>query len=195
MKLKQVTFDNFEEAIDIQRKIFPKEDGTLNILASLDILLFEKKTSMNYIHDNIKYYIAYNDKEEIVGITGLYNYDNDNAWLGWFGILKEKRNKNYGTQLLLKTMDLAKEKGFKYLRLYTDKKDNAKAVKLYEKMGFVGEKYNKEDLDYDCYIYSTSLNNEVLPLWNNQFLNLKAQSYLDQMSKKQIQKILEMYGR
>lgn len=42
-------------------------------------------------------------------------------------------------------MELAKQKGFKMMRLYTDAIDNANAIKLYEKLGFVGEKYSAED--------------------------------------------------
>ena len=44
MEITLVDKTNYEEAIQIQKTIFPKEDGTLNILASLNIKLFEKLT-------------------------------------------------------------------------------------------------------------------------------------------------------
>lgn len=43
MKFILVDFTNYKKAIEIQNKIFPKEDGTINILASLDRDLFKKK--------------------------------------------------------------------------------------------------------------------------------------------------------
>ena len=183
-----VNFTNYKKAIEIQNKIFPKEDGTLNILASLDRDLFIKKTGMNYEDDNVKYYIVYDNNEEI-GITGLYYYDNTSAWFAWFGVLPDKRRKSYGEKILEQTIELAKQKGFRTMRLYTDAIDNANAIKLYEKLGFVGEKYSAEDLVYDCYIYSKSLCDEKVDLWNNKSLGLAYQSELDHFSTEKIQEI------
>lgn len=192
MKFVLVDFTNYKKAIEIQNKIFPKEDGTINILASLDRDLFKKKTGMDYEDDNVKYYIAY-ENNEAIGITGLYYYDNVSAWLGWFGVLPDKRRKSYVKRILEKTMELAKQKGFKTMRLYTDAIENADAIKLYKKMGFVGVKYSAEELLYDCYIYSKSLCNEKVDLWNNKKLGLSYQSQLDHLSKKKTKEILNMY--
>ena len=192
MKFILVDFTNYKKAIEIQNTIFPKEDGTINILASLDRDLFKKKTGMDYEDDNVKYYIAY-ENNEAIGITGLYYYDNVSAWLGWFGVLPDKRRKSYGKRILEKTMELARQKGFKTMRLYTDAIEKADAIKLYKKMGFVGEKYSAEELLYDCYIYSKSLCNEKVDLWNNKKLGLAYQSQLDHLSKKEIKEILNMY--
>ena len=192
MKFVLVDFTNYKKAIEIQNKIFPKEDGTINILASLDRDLLKKKTGMDYEDDNVKYYIAY-ENNEAIGITGLYYYDNVSAWLGWFGVLPDKRRKSYGKRILEKTMELARQKGFKTMRLYTDAIENADAIKLYKKMGFVGEKYSAEELLYDCYIYSKSLCNKKVDLWNNKKLGLAYQSQLDHLSKKEIKGILNMY--
>ena len=135
MKLVKIDFSNYKIGIQIQKAIFPNEDGTLNILASLDRDLFIEKTGINYIDDHIKYYLAEKDLK-YVGITGLYNYNNDtkNVWIGWYGILPQYRNKGLGEELLKDTMSLAKEKGFKFIRIYTDIVVNDKAVNLYEKM-------------------------------------------------------------
>ena len=192
MEFVLVDFTNYKKAIEIQNIIFPNEDGTINILASLDRELFIKKTGIDYVEDNVKYYIVYDNNEE-VGITGLYNYDSISAWLAWFGVLPDKRRKSYGKRILEKTMELAKQKGFKTMRLYTDAIENAEAVKLYKKLGFVGEKYTAEDLLYDCYIYSKSLNDEKVDLWNNKLLGLSEQSQLDHFPKKKIKEILDMY--
>ena len=76
MIIKLVDFNNYEEAIKIQNEIFPHEDGTINILASLDRDLFMKKTEIFYEDDNVKYYIAYINNES-VGITGIYQESPD----------------------------------------------------------------------------------------------------------------------
>ena len=115
----------------------------MNILASLDRELFIEKTNLFYPDDKIKYYLAYME-EKIIGMTGLYIEGNNEAWLGWFGILPQLRNQGYGKLLLEETIKIAKNNGHKVLRLYTDKKENATAIKLYEKLGFTGEKYSFE---------------------------------------------------
>ena len=192
MEFVLVDFTNYKKAIEIQNEIFPEEDGTVNILASLDRNLFIEKTGMNYVDDHVKCYIVYDNNEE-VGITGLYHYDNESAWLPWFGVLPNKRRKSYGKKILLKTIDMAKQRGFKTMRLYTDRVENAIAIKLYEKIGFVGEKYSAEELTYDCYIYSKSLCDEQVKLWNNKLLGLSYQSQLDHLSKDKIEEILKLY--
>ena len=192
MEFVLVDFTNYKKAIEIQNTIFPGEDGTINILASLGRELFIEKTGIDYVDDHVKYFIVYDNNEEI-GITGLYYYDNESAWLPWFGVLPDKRRKSYGERILLKTIDLAKQEGFKTMRLYTDKVENANAIRLYEKVGFVGEKYSAEKLAYDCYIYSKSLCNEKVELWNNKVLGLSYQSQLDHLSKDKILEILKLY--
>nr|MBP3258416.1 GNAT family N-acetyltransferase [Bacilli bacterium] len=163
MELILVDKNNYKKAIEIQRMIFPKEDGALNILASLDRDLFIEKTGLDYVDDHVKYYLAKVD-DNYIGITGIYYYDSDNAWLAWFGILKEFRNNGLGRQLLRNTVSKVKTMNFKTMRLYTDFIDNKDAIKLYEEEGFVGEKYTLEELSYDCRIYSKSLINDDVDL-------------------------------
>lgn len=194
MELILVDKSNYNEAIKIQRSIFPLEDGTLNILNSLDRELFMKMTGLYYPDDGIKCYLAIKDGKYI-GITGLYHYDieKDSAWISWFGIIDEYRNKGMGKELLEKTMELACSKGFKYIRLYTDYIDNYEAIKLYEKCGFTSEKYTLENLPYDCRIYSKSLiGDDVIP-WNNKMLDLGYQLELEQASVGRIDEIHKKY--
>ncbi len=192
MELVLVDKSNYKEAIKIQNSIFPKENGALNILASLDRELFIKSTGLNYEDDHVKYYLAKID-DKFVGITGIYYYDLDSAWLAWYGILKEYRKKGIGRELLRKTIALVTSMGFKYMRLYTDFVDNHDAIKLYEKEGFIGEKYTFEKLAYDCRIYSKSLIDSNINLWNNKNLNLSYQSELDHMNDDKIKEIIKMY--
>lgn len=194
MELVLVDKSNYNEAIEIQKSIFPLEDGTINILASIDRELFMKTTGLYYIDDHVKYYLAIKDGK-YVGITGLYYYDIDreSAWIAWFGIIDEYRNKGMGRELLENTIELALSKGFKYIRLYTDYIDNHDAIKLYEKCGFTGEKYTLENLPYDCRIYSKSLIGDKVIPWNNKMLSLAHQSELDHMNSDKINEIHEKY--
>ena len=192
MKLVLIDKSNYKEAIKVQNKIFPKENGALNILASLDRELFMQTTGLDYVDDGVKYYLAYVD-DKCVGITGMYHYDEDDVWLGWFGVLEEYRCHGYGREILNETINLTKELGFKNMRLYTDFIDNSTAIILYEKMGFVGEKYTAEQLPYDCRIYSKSLIDDKVDMWNNRNLNLSYQTSLDHMDNDKINEIVKMY--
>lgn len=194
MRLEPVDYTNYKKAIEIQKEIFPEDDGTLNILASLDRDLFMHKTGLFYEDDQVKYYIAYSGNEA-VGITGIYHYDYDpaSAWLAWFGVLPDKRRRYYGEEILERTMELAKQKGFETMRLYTDAIGNADAIKLYEKLGFIGEKYSAEKLSYDCYIYSKNLHGGKTEPWNNRTLELSYQSELEHIPEERKREILESY--
>lgn len=185
---------NFRKAINIQNTIFPEENGTLNILASLDRDLFMEKTGLAYPDHHVRYWLA-EMNSAYIGITGLYYYDDDpdTVWLGWFGILSDHRGKGYGRILLEKTMDMARAEGFGHLRLYTDYTGNHNAVLLYEQEGFIGERYTAEALKYDCRVFSKCLGEGETMLWNNRFLDLAYQSELDHMNAEQIKEITQIY--
>lgn len=90
-----------------------------------------------------------NDKSEIVAITGLYNekdkHDEDEVWLGWFGVIPECRGMGIGREVLEWSIKEARQLGYKKLRLWTTTyPDEANAQELYEKVGlkiFHKEKY------------------------------------------------------
>lgn len=192
MELVLVDKNNYKKAIEVQNKIFPKENGTINILASLGRELFMKTAGIYYEDDHIKYYLA-KENNDYIGITGLYSYDTTDAWLAWFGILEEYQNKGLGRELLRNTLELAKSLEYKNLRLYTDPVDNFKAIKLYEKEGFIKEDYTTEELPFKCLIYSKSLTNNKVDLWNNKNLGLSYQTELDHMDDNKINEILKKY--
>lgn len=194
MELVLVDKSNYKKAIEIQNKIFPKEDGTINILASLDRDLFMKVTGLYYEDDHIKFYLAKdNNNNNYLGITGIYSYDDNDAWLAWFGILEEYQNKGFGRELLRETMEKAKSLNYKNFRLYTDPVDNYKATKLYEKEGFIKEEYTKEQLPFKCLLYSKSLTGDKVDLWNNKDLGLSYQTELDHMDDNKINEIYKKY--
>ena len=103
MKFEKITYDNLELACKIQNTIFPEEDARQNFIEQINQDPYRKEQD---------YSIVYVDNEPI-GVTGIYSYHEypESAWLGWFGILNEYRNKGYGKKALEKTIELAKEKG------------------------------------------------------------------------------------
>lgn len=167
----KITYDNLELACKIQNEIFPEEDARKNFIEQIEQDPYRKE---------MDYYIVYFE-ELPIGVTGIYSYYEypENAWLGWFGILEKYRKNGYGGIVLDKTIELAREKKYTKFRLYTD--ENAKSAhKLYKSRGLIEELYdNPEDrdeyFDTKVYIYSMSLTDEPIDLWNNKVLGLKEQ--------------------
>lgn len=195
MDFKIVDFQNAKEAIDVQRKIFPSEDGLLNILASLDRKLFIETTGLDYVDDHVKYFLAYMDNKAI-GITGLYYYADhpEEMWIAWFGVLPECRRKGYATTILNWTIQKAIAANKKVIRLYTDAQENVNAINLYTKLGFQGEKYLVEKLSYDCYIYSKGLDKDFDIAWHNRNLGLAYQSTLEKVDNNKKEEIYKTYA-
>ena len=193
LEFKIVDFSNALEAIDVQRSIFD-EDGLLNILDSLDHDIFISLTNLPYPDDNVKYYLAYLNNKPIA-ITGLYYYPDypDDMWLAWFGVLPEYQGQGYGKKVLKWSMEKALFEGKKNLRLYTDETEMQVAVNLYKSFGFIGEKYTGEELDYNCYLYSKSLTDNKVELWDNKFLGLANQSSFEREDDDFKERIFNIY--
>lgn len=170
LDLKLITSDNLRFAINLENEIFPEYNAKNNYINSIE------NSSQS------QFFLIF-DKELCVGITGIYSYknDNDNAWLGFFGIKEEYRNKGYGKKSLKMMEEYAKKLGFKYMRLFTDKTNNDKAINFYEVNGYIFEDYNCDEEalknDFNVVIGSKSLCKEEVPLWNNKFINLTKQTY------------------
>lgn len=175
----KITNENLELACEIQNSIFPEEDARENFIEQVNKDPYRKE---------LDYYIVYID-ENPIGVTGIYAYHEypDDAWLGWFGILKEYRHNGYGGAVLDKTIELAREKEYKNFRLYTDEYAKS-AHKLYESRGLVGELYdNKDDqiegFDGELFVYSVSLTDKPVDMWNNRVLGLKEQGKKQELYK------------
>ena len=175
----KITNDNLEVACKVQNEIFPEEDARENFIECINKDPYRKE---------LDYRIVYlNDKP--IGVTGIYSYHEypDDAWLGWFGILDEYRKQGYGGLVLDKTIELAKEKGYKSFRLYTDEYAKS-AHKLYESRGMIKEAYDREDdkdeyFIADIFVYSVSLTADEVEPWNNKFLGLKEQGEKENLYK------------
>lgn len=170
LKYVEINKSNINLAIKIQNEIFPNENAEYNYYEFINKIPYRKE---------LIYWIVF-DKDKPIGVSGLYSHLEypDDAWLGWYGVLKNERNKGYGKKILEDFERSAKEKGYKHIRLYTDEEDNKDAIVLYQKMGMVGEKYecDNDKLDEDfisqTLIFSKSLTKDKCVLWNNKYLGI-----------------------
>lgn len=169
MKFIKIIKDNIDIAHQMEKEIFPHYDAYNNYLDTF------KKDSNN------DFWIIEVDNT-YVGIAGLYSFKKypEDAWLGWFGLLKPYRNKGYGSLALKMFEEKARNRGFKYARLFTNRYDNDDAKRFYEKHGYTEEYYELESdpasLIYPISIYSKSLiEGEAVPKWNNKDIHFTKQ--------------------
>jgi predicted acetyltransferase len=182
---EKVGLSNLELAIKIQKTIFPKENGSLNLKASVDKSLVENVYGRNF-SKSVDFWICKNEKNNHIGITGTYSYLDypEDAWCGWYGILPENRERGYGKKLLLWTMEKAKEMGFENFRLYTDLVDNSNAVELYRKLGMVEESYTAEDMGNEkIIIFSKNLYSNNIEKIGHRLLSLKKQEEIQKRAE------------
>lgn len=88
------------------------------------------------LFDSLEYYFMVHDGNRI-GICGLYSENEIDGWLGWFGVMPEYRNHGFARQCLADMEQLIKSRGFKVMRIYTNRVVNANAFRLYLKSGFI----------------------------------------------------------
>ncbi|MBQ1532818.1 MAG: GNAT family N-acetyltransferase [Solobacterium sp.] len=100
MELVKVTKENIEEAVSLQKELFPDENGRANLEASLrDGAVFT-------------YALIYEDGVP-AGIIGIYEYpkDHESAWLGWFGIREGFRRRHLGSEAVRRFEEEASARG------------------------------------------------------------------------------------
>lgn len=171
LRFEEITKDNIELAIKVQNTIFPEEDGRVNFIECINKDPYRKE---------LTFWIVY-DENDLIGVSGLYSYHEykEDAWLGWFGVLPDKRSRGYGSKILDHFEQYAKKQGYKTVRLYTDEIANKDAIKLYTKRGMIKEEYNNEDEDKEIIkttlIFSKSLTEEPVEVWNDKYLGLTEQ--------------------
>ncbi len=164
----EITSENLDIAMDIQNTIFPDYSAKVNYIEAIEGIT------------NNKYYLLTNGKD-YVGVIGIYTciIDPESAWLGWFGILEKYRNKGYGREALLIFEKMARERGCRYARLYTDKYDNELALRFYRLNDYIFEDYvNEEDsasLNYPILIGSKALDGSKVEPWNDRSIELTEQ--------------------
>lgn len=168
LRFEEIRKDNIKVAAKLQYEIFPNSSA-YSVYKSK--ITGERKDL--YIG-----YIAYME-DMPVGVTGIYEIPeySDTVWLSWFGIKKKYRKLGYGKQILDYTIGMAKTLNKKYLRLYTFEIWNSEAQVFYKRNMDLGEYYYNEKEHKDIFegrpkIFSISLCDEKVELWNNKFINI-----------------------
>lgn len=168
LRFEEISKDNIKVAAKLQYEIFPNSSA----------YSVYKSKAIGERKDLYIGYIAY--IEDIpVGVTGIYEIPkySDTVWLSWFGVKKEYRKLGYGKQILDYTIEMAKALNKKYLRLYTFEIWNSEAQAFYKRNMDLGEYYYNEKEYKDIFegkpkIFSISLCDEKVELWNNKFINI-----------------------
>lgn len=166
MHYELVTKENLKNAFLIQKAIWKDFPDASHFVTAIT-------TKDNFF----KYFIVMDEGNEI-GITGIYPEldGKDTIWLGWFGVKEEYRSRGYGRQILLDTIEMCKKSPYKYFRLYTSEKYDNLAQPLYKKIMQTVEPYNNpndENYENSTLIYSYSLKNHKIELWENKYIGIK----------------------
>ncbi len=168
LRFEEINKNNIKTASTLQYEIFPNSSA-YSVYRS-KITGEKKELYMGYI-----VYM----RDIPVGVTGIYEIPeySETAWLSWFGIKKEYRKLGYGKEMLDYTIEMAKKLNKKYLRLYTFEIWNAEAQTFYKRNMeleeyYYNEKEHKDIFDGKPKIFSLSLCNERVTLWNNKFINI-----------------------
>lgn len=178
LRFEEISKDNIKVAAKLQYKIFPNSSAYSVYKSKIT----EEKKDL-YIG-----YIAYRG-DEPVGVTGIYEIPEypETVWLSWFGIKKEYRELGYGKQIFDYTIEMAKAYKKKYLILYTFEIWNNEAQKFYKRNMDIEEYYYNEKENKDIFegkpkIFSISLCDEKVELWDNKFINISEDEDLHEKS-------------
>ncbi len=170
LRFEELTKENIKIAAKVQNDIFPTSSAYVT---------YKRKVTGKNSHFYMGY-IAYLGNEP-VGVTGLYEIPEytDTIWLSWFGVKEEYRKAGYGKQLLDYTIKMAKECDKKFLRLYTFEIWNKEAQVFYKKNMDIVEDYFNEREHKGIFkgkprIFSITLCDEKVEVWNNKFINISA---------------------
>ena len=160
LEYQKLTKENYFKVLEIKHKLFPESSSDEDYEN-----YFNNVTKSNY------YLILLNNVP--CATIGWYEFDSKNAFIGWFGVLKEFQNKGIGSQILNYVINEIKLLNYAYVRVYTDKVENFVSTKLYKKLFDLEEAYTYPDKlgsTGNFVIYSKFLTNEN-ELWNNRPLN------------------------
>ena len=93
--------------------------------------------------------ITVNYKGKLVGYASMYanNFETKEAYVSMFGIKRDYQGMKFGTFLMDRCCEVAKESGMKTIRLEV-LKENTKGYCFYEKYGF----RKREENDYSFYM-------------------------------------------
>ena len=168
LRFEEINKNNIKVAARLQYEIFPNSSA---------YSVYKSKIT-GQIKNLYIGYIAY-IRDNPIGVTGIYEIPeySDTAWLSWFGIKKEYRKLGYGKQIFDYTIEMAKVNNKKYLRLYTFEIWNNEAQAFCKRNMdleeyYYNDKENKDIFEGKPKIFSISLCDEKVELWNNKFIDI-----------------------
>jgi GNAT superfamily N-acetyltransferase len=145
MKIEPLSKETLNEAIKLVVDIFNSKPHDFDYPGKwMSASIAKEKDKKLYASANctyVKYYAGIDEfSGKVIGTTGIYTQkddEKDSDWIAWFCVDPNFRGKGYGSKLLDFTIDLAKKRGKKFIRLYTSyNTDIKKAMELYSKRGF-----------------------------------------------------------
>ena len=141
LTLTSLTNKYLNSAVKLVESVFKHEDEIIRTELEASI---NNKSLVSYNNHcdsdvkSLKYSIVVNNKEKVLGIIGIYTLFEDTDWIGWYCVSKKYRGKGIGIFLLNFVIDLSKDRGKKYLCLYTSTdKSEKKLKKFMKKMDFI----------------------------------------------------------
>lgn len=180
--------ERIEQNCEIIRNLRFEEldERNIKIVAKVQYEIFPNSSAYSGYKSKItgtrdSFYVAYiaywnNKPVGVVGLDEIPEYS-DTVWLSWFGLIKEYRRMGFGKQMLDFIENIAKQNHRRFLRLYTFEKWNSEAQKFYKNNMDIEEYYFNEEERQNIFegkpkIFSKSLCDEKISLWNNRFINI-----------------------
>lgn len=111
----------------------------------------EKMLWSEYKNNNGNFWIAVNEKDEVIGTIGLNNINNENCKLKTFYVDENYRGAGISKKLYNTCMSFAQDNGFQKMVLETYERFN-RAIGFYKKNGFVQIEKNGELLVFERFI-------------------------------------------
>lgn len=153
IKLRALTKNNVEATLANLKDSW--DELSFNDLRDTLDKYFEQQESGQPGLLNVEYYIATDEQDQPMGMTGIYSVDiaggaglatrdkldldkhNLNVGLGWYSVSKKMPVRGLGTYLLNWTENLACSRDASHMEIETDDWENSKiAVALYKKSGY-----------------------------------------------------------
>jgi len=136
MRFENMSSANINIAVKLVNKCFiSKVDRNTAIFWYKEFATPDFKKRWPHLH-YLTYQIVY-DRNRAIGLTGIYShkFKKERAWLGWFGVIPEERRKGFGSSALRKTVDAARNRGYREFKIWTDAGDKS-AINFYKRNGF-----------------------------------------------------------
>ena len=99
MKIVPLNEKSLKEAEKLLEKVFhPSKEEKLTLISSIYPKKYEEYLKKHNFKE-LKYYVLVENKK-FIGMIGLYAYDKESYWLGWFCVDEKYRSKGFGKKLL-----------------------------------------------------------------------------------------------